>query len=92
MRVRPGGSHHQKFVVLRHPGRPELDVAFVGGIDLCHSRHDTAAHHGDPQPEPIAVDVRAERRPGTTSSSPSAGRPSVTSRPSFVSAGTIRNR
>ena len=37
MRVRPGGSHHQKFVVLRHPGRPELDVAFVGGIDLCHS-------------------------------------------------------
>ena len=54
MRVRPGGSHHQKFVVLRHPGRPELDVAFVGGIDLCHSRHDTAAHEGDPQAEPIA--------------------------------------
>jgi phosphatidylserine/phosphatidylglycerophosphate/cardiolipin synthase-like enzyme len=26
MRVRPGGSHHQKFVVLRHPGRPDLDV------------------------------------------------------------------
>ena len=44
MRVRPGGSHHQKFVVLRHPGRPELDVAFVGGIDLCHSRRDTADH------------------------------------------------
>jgi len=22
-----GGSHHQKFVVLRHPGRPNLDVA-----------------------------------------------------------------
>ncbi|HEV7206641.1 MAG TPA: phospholipase D family protein [Jatrophihabitans sp.] len=54
MRVRAGGSHHQKFVVLRHPGRPELDVAFVGGIDLCHSRNDTAAHHGDPQPQPIA--------------------------------------
>ncbi|MEO8750727.1 MAG: phospholipase D family protein [Allobranchiibius sp.] len=54
MRVRPGGSHHQKFVVLRHPGRPELDVAFVGGIDLCHSRHDTAAHRGDPQSQPIA--------------------------------------
>ena len=36
MRVRTGGSHHQKFVVLRHPARPELDVAFVGGIDLCH--------------------------------------------------------
>ena len=26
MRVRPGGSHHQKLVVLRHRGRPELDV------------------------------------------------------------------
>jgi phosphatidylserine/phosphatidylglycerophosphate/cardiolipin synthase-like enzyme len=53
-RVRPGGSHHQKFVVLRHPGRPELDVAFVGGIDLCHSRHDDADHAGDPQRQPMA--------------------------------------
>ncbi|KUL39772.1 phospholipase D family protein [Actinoplanes awajinensis] len=48
-RVRRGGSHHQKLVVLRHPGRPELDVAFAGGIDLCHSRRDDADHHGDPQ-------------------------------------------
>jgi phosphatidylserine/phosphatidylglycerophosphate/cardiolipin synthase-like enzyme len=54
MRVRTGGSHHQKFVVLRHPGRKELDVAFVGGIDLCHSRRDDANHGGDPQPQPIA--------------------------------------
>jgi phosphatidylserine/phosphatidylglycerophosphate/cardiolipin synthase-like enzyme len=50
MRVRPGGSHHQKLVVLRHPGRPELDVAYVGGIDLCHGRRDDAAHRGDTQP------------------------------------------
>jgi len=50
MRVRSGGSHHQKFVVLRHPDRPELDVAYVGGIDLCHSRRDTSEHTGDPQP------------------------------------------
>ncbi|MER5928639.1 phospholipase D-like domain-containing protein [Streptomyces sp. NPDC002054] len=49
MRVRPGGSHHQKLVVLRHPGRPELDVAYVGGIDLCHNRNDDAAHRGDRQ-------------------------------------------
>ncbi|MFM6850833.1 MAG: phospholipase D family protein [Terrabacter sp.] len=54
MRVRLGGSHHQKFVVLRHPGRPELDVAFVGGIDLCHSRRDDARHAGDPQPQAMA--------------------------------------
>ncbi|HJQ02631.1 MAG TPA: phospholipase D family protein [Jatrophihabitans sp.] len=54
MRVRPGGSHHQKFVVLRHPGRPELDIAFVGGIDLCHSRHDGPEHAGDPKRQPMA--------------------------------------
>lgn len=53
MRVRSGGSHHQKMVVVRHSGRPELDVAFVGGIDLCHGRRDTAEHGGDPQPAPM---------------------------------------
>ncbi|NUO34766.1 MAG: phospholipase, partial [Dermatophilaceae bacterium] len=55
MRVRLGGSHHQKFVVLRHPGRPELDIAFLGGIDLCHSRRDDADHAGDPQRQPMAA-------------------------------------
>jgi phosphatidylserine/phosphatidylglycerophosphate/cardiolipin synthase-like enzyme len=55
MRVRPGGSHHQKFVVVRHAHRPERDVAFVGGIDLCHSRRDTAEHRGDPQPQPMSA-------------------------------------
>jgi len=49
-RVRRGGSHHQKLVILRHPGDPARDVAFAGGIDLCHSRRDDAEHHGDPQP------------------------------------------
>jgi phosphatidylserine/phosphatidylglycerophosphate/cardiolipin synthase-like enzyme len=61
MRVRPGGSHHQKFVVLRYLGRPELDVAYVGGIDLCHSRNDDASHSGDPQPQAIAPEYG--RRP-----------------------------
>ncbi len=55
MRVRPGGSHHQKAVILRHPGRPERDVAFVGGIDLCHSRRDDTAHRGDPLSQPFAA-------------------------------------
>ncbi|WP_374969979.1 phospholipase D family protein [Terrabacter sp. BE26] len=54
MRVRLGGSHHQKFVVLRHPGRPALDIAFLGGIDLCHSRRDDSSHAGDPQPQTMA--------------------------------------
>ena len=54
-RVRTGGSHHQKFVVLRHPGRSELDVAFVGGIDLSHSRRDDAHHGGDPQRQPMSA-------------------------------------
>jgi phosphatidylserine/phosphatidylglycerophosphate/cardiolipin synthase-like enzyme len=53
-RVRRGGSHHQKLVVLRHPGRPERDVAFVGGVDLCHGRRDDASHRGDPQAVPMS--------------------------------------
>ncbi|GAB2532100.1 phospholipase D family protein [Nocardia heshunensis] len=55
MRVRACGSHHQKFIVLRHPDRPRLDVAFVGGIDLCHSRRDDSDHRGDPQPQAMAA-------------------------------------
>jgi phosphatidylserine/phosphatidylglycerophosphate/cardiolipin synthase-like enzyme len=54
-RVRRGGSHHQKLVILRHPGRPERDVAFTGGIDLCHSRRDDAGHCGDPQAVAMAA-------------------------------------
>ena len=50
MRVRMGGSHHQKMVVIRYPDDPTRDVAYVGGIDLCHSRRDDIEHHGDPQP------------------------------------------
>ena len=49
MRVRTGGSHHQKMVVIRHRDDPTRDIAYVGGIDLCHSRRDDADHHGDPQ-------------------------------------------
>jgi phosphatidylserine/phosphatidylglycerophosphate/cardiolipin synthase-like enzyme len=55
MRVRPLGSHHQKLVVLRHAGRPDRDVAYVGGIDLCHSRRDDARHQGDSQAQPMAA-------------------------------------
>jgi phosphatidylserine/phosphatidylglycerophosphate/cardiolipin synthase-like enzyme len=50
-RVRRDGSHHQKLVVTRHLERPDRDVAFVGGIDLCHGRRDNMRHLGDPQPE-----------------------------------------
>ncbi len=49
-RVLLGGSHHQRLVVLRHLDEPHRDTAFIGGIDLCHSRRDDAAHRGDPQP------------------------------------------
>ncbi len=54
MRVRLGGSHHQKFVVLRHLGAPHRDVAYLGGIDLGHSRRDDSAHAGDPQRQAMA--------------------------------------
>ncbi len=52
-RVRPFGSHHQKAVVVRHAGRSSADVAFVGGIDLAHSRRDDAEHGGDAQTQPF---------------------------------------
>ncbi len=55
-RVRRFGSHHQKLFVLRHRSEPTRDVAFVGGIDLCHSRRDDADHRGDPQA--VSMDPR----------------------------------
>jgi phosphatidylserine/phosphatidylglycerophosphate/cardiolipin synthase-like enzyme len=60
-RVRRGGSHHQKLVLARHPGREQDDVGFVGGIDLCHGRRDDERHRGDPQP--IDLDPRYGDRP-----------------------------
>lgn len=48
-RVRLGGSHHQKLIVIRRGGATAADVAFVGGIDLCHSRRDDSDHLGDLQ-------------------------------------------
>ena len=62
MRVRTGGSHHQKLLVIRHRDRPEDDVAYIGGIDLCHSRRDDARHLGDPQALEIAEEY-GERPP-----------------------------
>jgi phosphatidylserine/phosphatidylglycerophosphate/cardiolipin synthase-like enzyme len=53
-RVRRAGSHHQKLVVVRRPVSGGDDVAFAGGIDLCHSRRDDATHRGDPQTVPMA--------------------------------------
>lgn len=55
MRVRFRGAHHQKFVVLRHADDSTRDVAYVGGIDLCHSRRDDERHLGDRQALPIAA-------------------------------------
>lgn len=43
------GSHHQKMFIIRRRHDPRRDVAFVGGLDLSHSRRDDAAHDGDPQ-------------------------------------------
>src|SRR3954447_11311877 len=70
-RVRRFGSHHQKLFVVLHPQAPERDVAFVGGIDLCHERNDDERHLGDPQaikidarfgPTPAWHDIQAEIR------------------------------
>jgi phosphatidylserine/phosphatidylglycerophosphate/cardiolipin synthase-like enzyme len=50
-RVRRGGSHHQKLVVIHRNARAAASaaVAFVGGIDLAHGRNDAPPHHGDVQ-------------------------------------------
>jgi phosphatidylserine/phosphatidylglycerophosphate/cardiolipin synthase-like enzyme len=60
-RVRRGGSHHQKMVLIRHPSRVDHDVAFIGGIDLSHGRRDDARHNGDHQA--IKLDPRYGPRP-----------------------------
>jgi phosphatidylserine/phosphatidylglycerophosphate/cardiolipin synthase-like enzyme len=60
-RVRLFGSHHQKFFVIRRRDDSSRDVAFVGGIDLCHSRRDDADHQGDPQA--LSMDSRYGKRP-----------------------------
>jgi phospholipase D1/2 len=39
----PGGSHHQKFVVV------DGTHAFVGGMDICESRWDDRCHRGENQ-------------------------------------------
>jgi phosphatidylserine/phosphatidylglycerophosphate/cardiolipin synthase-like enzyme len=60
-RVRRGGSHHQKMVLMRHPSHGDRDVAFLGGIDLSHGRRDDPDHGGDIQV--IKLDPRYGRRP-----------------------------
>jgi phosphatidylserine/phosphatidylglycerophosphate/cardiolipin synthase-like enzyme len=59
MRVRTGGSHHQKFLVIRHREDPTRDVAYVGGMDLAHNRRDDADHGGDPQPQELTEEYGA---------------------------------
>ncbi len=62
MRVTRAGAHHQKFCVVRHRDDPRRDIAFLGGIDLCHGRRDDARHGGDPQAEPVSEEY-GERPP-----------------------------
>ena len=61
-RVRRGGSHHQKLFVVRRSDAAH-DVAFVGGIDLCHGRRDDHRHLGDPQAVELDDNHYGERPP-----------------------------
>ena len=70
-RVRRLGSHHQKLVVIRRREGTGENIAFIGGIDLCHGRGDDERHEGDPQsavldrrygPQPAWHDVQLEVR------------------------------
>jgi phosphatidylserine/phosphatidylglycerophosphate/cardiolipin synthase-like enzyme len=60
-RVRRGGSHHQKLVLIRHAESPADDMAFVGGVDLCHGRRDDSRHGGDAQA--VELNERYGNRP-----------------------------
>ena len=60
-RVRLFGCHHQKLLVIRRRDDPSRDVAFVGGLDLSHSRRDDAGHAGDPQA--VTMDARYGKKP-----------------------------
>ena len=64
-RVRRGGSHHQKIVVIHRASdaSPDGDVAFAGGIDLAHGRGDSAHHHGDEQAATLGDDRYGDRPP-----------------------------
>jgi phosphatidylserine/phosphatidylglycerophosphate/cardiolipin synthase-like enzyme len=50
-RVLPFGSHHQKLFIIHRAKDGARDLAFVGGIDLCHGRRDDIDHRGDLQPQ-----------------------------------------
>ena len=54
-RVRRGGSHHQKLLIVRYAEGSDRDVAYAGGIDLCHGRRDDARHAGDEQAVELAA-------------------------------------
>jgi phosphatidylserine/phosphatidylglycerophosphate/cardiolipin synthase-like enzyme len=62
-RVRRGGSHHQKIVIVRRHDDPAGDVAFVGGIDIAHGRGDGPEHEGDPQRADLDAGNYGERPP-----------------------------
>ena len=87
-RTRRAGSHHQKLVVIRHPGRSDQDVAFVGGIDLGRSRNDDHAPPGRSAGDGLPIVVRARDHRGTTSRRRSAARRCTTSNTPSGSAGT----
>ena len=72
------GSHHQKLFVVRHRDARARDVAFVGGIDLCHGRRDDAAHRGRPAGAGDGPALRDRVRRGTTPRSSCAARSSAT--------------
>ena len=77
----------------RPPPRPRgRDVAFVGGIDLCHGRRDDERHLGDPQAVELGPTATATGRRGTTSSWRSGARPSATCPARSASGGTTPRR
>ena len=90
MRVRQGGSHHQKLVVIRHRDDPARDIAYVGG----HRPVPLPARRRRPRRRPAgrrsSRPSTAPPRRGTTSRPPSRARRSTTSRRCSASGGRTR--
>ena len=92
MRVRNGGSHHQKFVVIRHRDDPDRATSPSSAASTWPTRAATTTDTSATRRTSHWPRSTATGRRGTTRWWRSPGRPSTTSRPRSGSAGRTRRR
>ena len=92
MRVRTGGSHHQKLVVIRYRDRPDRRHRVRRRASTCATPGGTTPGIWATRSPSRWRRRTATDRPGTTSRPPSPVRPCTTSRRSSANAGRTRRR